>query len=230
MDDKQKQELNEVLKAHHRSKGDVAKSYLKKVRTGAILGVGLDLLFTGGFGTVVAVSAATLPALKAAFRSAAKRGVLIRDDRQQKIKASADVMIVLAEIEVGLSNAFNEATKPFTEKTRESELDVLLLKKNLFLKDAERLSEEARKLAPAIRIVDGGPQNYGTDALTVNIRAWSQRGDFRSKTEIITLDEARAEITQDIAAIEKLRAARAEAHREAERKAREVKRPKGFNI
>lgn len=62
MDKKQKQELNEVLKKYNRTTGDVAKGYARSLGKGAVFGVALDVIFTGGFGTLAAITAASFPA------------------------------------------------------------------------------------------------------------------------------------------------------------------------
>ncbi len=196
MDKKQKQELDEVLKKYTRSKWDTAKSYLRNARTGAILGVGLDLVFTAGFGTVVAVTAAALPAIKGISRTALRMGIMQHGgERGQKVSASADAHMIIADIEFKLANAFSKAAATKLNPST-TELAVSQRVKNEYLGIADEAEEDIRKLSPAFKIVSGGNGGFGTEKFQLLIRR-----DLRQpsdKTVYYTLDETRAIIREKI--------------------------------
>lgn len=191
MDKKQKQEFNAVLKKYHRSKGDIAKSYLRGLGKGAIFGVALDVIFTGGFGTVAAITAATFPTLKAMGRAAVRNGVLLFDKRGQEIKASPDVQIILFEQQLALAAAFNQAVKPKPINPAHTE-------ERKFFSVADEVEEEVRRLRPAIKVVSGGTNNYGTGDYKIMVH---RPRDLNGGTspDLLTLDEARTELKKKIA-------------------------------
>lgn len=219
MDKKQQQELDEVLAKYHRSKKDVAVSYLKKVRTGAILGIGLDLVFTGGFGTVAAVTAAALPGLKAAFRSVAKRNAVWRDPQQQEIKTGPDVMLTLAQIEAMLGYRFREAIRPLPENPKFGELHKAASSVYDFRAFAAEAGKDIAKLVPAITVTGGGRNGYGTDKYVITVAKITDvmvEGDsglhHHKRHEYMTLAEGLALADARLAEAEKLME---EQHRQA---------------
>jgi hypothetical protein len=236
MDKQQQQDLAEVLKKHHRSTLDNVAGYLKKVRTGVILGVGLDLIFTAGFGTVTAVTAAALPGLRAAFRKVAKSNRVWRGPEKQAIEAGPDVMMTLAEIEARLSWIFTAAVKPLPGKPAGRDLAEAETAIRHFRKAAEEAQQDVAKLLPAITITSGGAKGYGTDKFVMVIAdlndAVSKAGDTRSPTlklDYMSIDEAfaRADARQA-----QIGAIREEWRRQAEEAAKPppVIRPRGFNL
>lgn len=232
MNPQEKKDFNEVLKKYKRSRMDVAKSYLKKIRTGAVIGIGLDLMFTAGFGTVAAITAAAFPALKAAFRSAAKHGLLTRDKQQQDIKAGADVVIILADLEYALSNVYKIANTPLKKNPGDTDIEISINAKKVFLKLADEVEADVRKLEPAIKIVSGGQGNYGTEKYQIMVRdEWGTR----NAEQFHTLDETRANTRQQIATLEKTLTENRErekvaAERAAEKAALAAKKKPGFNL
>lgn len=228
MTPQEKKDFDAVLKKYKRSRMDIAKSYLKKIRTGAIIGVGLDLMFTAGFGTVLAISAAALPALKAAFRSAAKHGVLTRDKQQQDIKAGADVVIILADLEFALSNVYKVANTAPRKNAGETEIKTLIEARKVYLKLADEVEADIRKLEPAIKIVSGGNGNYGTEKYQILVR---EEWGTRQPEKFHPLDETRGNMQKQIAELEKTLAENREREKvAAERAAQAAKKKPGFNL
>lgn len=232
MDEQQKRDFDEVLKKYKRSKSELAKSYFRKVRTGAILGIGLDLVFTAGFGTVAVATAAALPTLKAAFRAAANPA--LRSKRQQKISASPDVVLILAEIELKLLADYKTATKAAPKNATEEQLNAAIVTRQNFLQKAEELEQDVNKLIPALKIKNGGENGYGTDKLEIIVR---KENLSRSKDmfDYITLTEARKTVRDDIDKLKQQRDdlhARNEAAAEQSRlqEARDKKAKKGFRL
>lgn len=193
MDKKQKQELNDVLKKYNRSKGQVAGSYLRSLGKGAVVGVVLDVIFTAGFGTLAAITAASYPTLKAMGRGAAKKGLEQLDPRMQKTNAGADAQIILFTLHMKLSDAFNKAvTTPDTRTALGQERIAH------FHDVAAEAKEDVRRLAPSFKIVSGGTNNYGTDEYKLLVRR-TIKGKAGSD-ELLTLDEAAQAIEKKIAA------------------------------
>lgn len=226
MDKKQKQEFNAVLKKYHRSKGDVAKSYFRGLGKGAIFGVALDVIFTGGFGTVAAITAASFPTLKALGRAAVRSGALLFDKRGQSIKASPDVQMILFEQQLALAAAFNQAAKP-------KPIDPAHTEERKFFAVADEVEEEVRKLRPAIKVLSGGTNNYGTAEYKIMVhRPRDMNGG--TNPDLLTLDEARAELKKNIAHKDAVLAAKAQSKPQRtpanDAQAPAPKKRRGFNI
>lgn len=181
MDKKQKQELNEVLKKYKRTTGDVAKGYARSLGKGAVFGVALDVIFTGGFGTLAAITAASFPALKAMGRSTLS-GILQADKRMQKIKASTDIRVILFKQQIDLAAAFNNAVAP-------RPIDPAHTAENKFFSVADLVEEEVRKLRPAFKVVSGAEYKIIVHAPSKNSNAIDQ---------LMTLDEARETLKKKI--------------------------------
>jgi hypothetical protein len=222
MDKKQRQEFNEVLKKYKRSKGEVAGGYVRSLGKGAIFGVALDVIFTGGFGTLAAVTAASFPTLKAMGRAGLSK-ILQADKRMQHIKASTDVRVILFKQQVDLSVAFNNAValRP---------IDPAHIAENKFFSLADVVEEEVRKLRPAIKVVSGGENNYGTDEYKIIVH--TRKKD--EKEAFMTLEQARETLKKKIARddaqlAEDLAKARAPKPANDVKPPAQKKRP-GFNI
>lgn len=181
MDKKQKQELNEVLKKYKRTTGDVAKGYARSLGKGAVFGVALDVIFTGGFGTLAAITAASFPALKAMGRSTLS-SILQADKRMQKIKASTDIRVILFKQQIDLAAAFNNAVAP-------RPIDPAHAAENKFFSVADLVEEEVRKLRPAFKVVSGAEYKIIVRAPSKNSNAIDQ---------LMTLDEARETLKKKI--------------------------------
>ncbi len=181
MDKKQKQELNEVLKKYNRTTGDVAKGYARSLGKGAVFGVALDVIFTGGFGTLAAITAASFPALKAMGRSALS-GILQADKRMQKIKASTDIRVILFKQQIDLAAAFNNAVAP-------RPIDPAHVAEKKFFDVADLVEEEVRKLRPAFKVASGAEYKIIVHA----------PGNSKSTLDqLMTLDEARDTLKKKI--------------------------------
>ena len=181
MDKKQKQELNEVLKKYKRTTGDVAKGYARSLGKGAVFGVALDVIFTGGFGTLAAITAASFPALKAMGRSTLS-SILQADKRMQKIKASTDIRVILFKQQIDLAAAFNNAVAP-------RPIDPAHAAENKFFSVADLVEEEVRKLRPAFKVVSGAEYKIIVHAPSKNSNAIDR---------LMTLDEARETLKKKI--------------------------------
>jgi hypothetical protein len=181
MDKKQKQELNEVLKKYNRTTGDVAKGYVRSLGKGAVFGVALDVIFTGGFGTLAAITAASFPALKAMGRSTLS-SILQADKRMQKIKASTDIRVILFKQQVDLAVAFNNAVAPRT-------IDPAHVAEKKFFDIADLVEEEVRKLRPAFKVVSGAEYK-----IVVHVPGKNKN----TLDELMTLDEARDTLKKKI--------------------------------
>lgn len=182
MDKKQKQELNEVLKKYNRTKGQLASGYVRSLGKGAVFGVALDVIFTGGFGTLAAITAASFPTLKAMGR-AGLSGVLQADKRVQKIKASTDIRVILFKQQVDLATAFNDAVAA-------RPIDPAHVAENKFFAVADLVEEEVRKLRPAFKVVSGAEYKIVVYAPSAN----------KNEThKLMTLDEARDTLKTKIA-------------------------------
>ncbi len=229
MDKKQKQELHEVLKKYKRSKGEIARGYARSLGKGAIFGVALDVIFTGGFGTLAAITAASFPALKAMGRASLGGGLLQLDERLQKIKAGADAQVILFTLQMNLSDAFEKAVKRDERKP----IDPGHALENAFFAYAKEAEEDVRKLRPAFKIVSGGKGKYGTDEYKLMIHRLRDKNEF-TKQRLLTLEEARIEVRNKIDA-EDRQLADDLAEKRAPKPANDVnpaapkKRP-GFNI
>lgn len=224
MDKKQKQELNEVLKKYKRSKGEVAGSYVRSLGKGAVFGVALDVIFTGGFGTLAAITAASFPTLKAMGRAGLSK-ILQADKRMQHIKAGTDVRVILFKQQVNLSVAFNNAVAP-------RPIDPAHVAENKFFSLADVIEEDVRKLRPAIKVVSGGENNYGTDEYKIIVHAAVDKKN--DKDAFMTLEQARETLKKKIARedaqlAEDLAKARAPKPANDSKPAAPKKRP-GFNI
>jgi len=222
MDKKQRQEFNEVLKKYKRSKGEVAGGYVRSLGKGAIFGVALDVIFTGGFGTLAAVTAASFPTLKAMGRAGLSK-ILQADKRMQHIKASTDVRVILFKQQVDLSVAFNNAVAP-------RPIDPAHIAENEFFSLADVVEEEVRKLRPAIKVVSGGENNYGTDEYKIIVHT----GKKDEKEAFMTLEQARETLKKKIAR-DDAQLAEDLAKARAPKPANDVKPPaqkkrRGFNI
>lgn len=222
MDKKQRQEFNEVLKKYKRSKGEVTGGYVRSLGKGAIFGVALDVIFTGGFGTLAAVTAASFPTLKAMGRAGLSK-ILQADKRMQHIKASTDVRVILFKQQVDLSAAFNNAVAP-------RPVDPAHIAENKFFSLADVVEEEVRKLRPAIKVVSGGENNYGTDEYKIIVHT----GKKDEKEAFMTLEQARETLKKKIARddaqlAEDLAKARAPKPANDVKPPAQKKRP-GFNI
>jgi hypothetical protein len=222
MDKKQKQEFNEVLKKYKRSKGEVAGGYVRSLGKGAIFGVALDVIFTGGFGTLAAVTAASFPTLKAMGRAGLSK-ILQADKRMQHIKASTDIRVILFKQQVDLSVAFNNAVAP-------RPIDPAHIAENKFFSLADVVEEEVRKLRPAIKVVSGGENNYGIDEYKIIVHA----GNKDVKEAFMTLEQARETLKKKIAK-DDAQLAEDLAKARAPKPANDVKPPaqkkrRGFNI
>lgn len=192
MDKKQKQELHEVLKKYKRTKAEVASSYVHSFSKGAILGAALDIIFTGGFGTLAAITAASFPALKAMGRSSLS-SILQSDKRTQQIKAGTDVQIILFSTHVNLSAAFDKAIN----RRALQPIDPSHAAENKFFGYAKEVEEDIRKLRHAFKIVSGGTGNYGTDEFKIMVRRIGSSSEF-TKQGLLTLEEARVEVQRKI--------------------------------
>lgn len=228
MTPQEKKDVESVLKKFKRSKGDVFKSYLKKVRTGAILGIGLDLVFTAGFGTLALATTAAIPALKAAFRSAAKHGVVTRDPQQQQIKAGADVVIILFELELMLSKDYKLAMQAPNGTPGSMEMEQAIMLKKMFLATSIAIEDDIRKLGPAIKIVSGGKGNYRTDKYQILVN--EEPLGARKPGGFHTLEEARQTVTDQITVLTKAIDEHKRLEKEAAEKAALAKKRTGFNL
>lgn len=193
MDKKQKQELQEVLKKYNRTKSDIAGGYVRSLGKGAIFGVALDVIFTGGFGTLAAITAASFPTLKAMGRASLGSGILQPDKRVQQIKAGADAQVILFTTQMNLSTAFEKAVS----RSARNPIDPSHALENKFLEYAKEVEEDIRKLRPAFKIVSGGTGGYGTDEFKIMVHRLKPNIDYMKQT-ILTLDEARTQVRQKI--------------------------------
>lgn len=194
MDKKQKQELHEVLKKYKRTKGEVAGGYIRSLGKGAIFGVALDVIFTGGFGTLAAITAASFPALRAMGRSSVS-SLLQSDKRPQVIKAGTDTQIILFTTHINLSAAFDKAIN----RRALQPIDPSHAAEKKFFSYAKEVEEDIRKLRPAFKIVSGGTGNYGTDEFKIMVRRIGSSAEF-TKQGLLTLEEARVEVQKKIEA------------------------------
>lgn len=228
MDKKQKQELHEVLKKYKRTKGEVAGGYIRSLGKGAIFGVALDVIFTGGFGTLAAITAASFPALRAMGRSSIS-SILQSDKRPQVIKAGTDTQIILFTTHISLSAAFDKAIN----RRAHQPIDPGHALEKKFFSYAKEVEEDIRKLRPSFKIVSGGTGNYGTDEFKIMVRRIGSSSEF-TKQGLLTLEEARVEVQRKIEA-EDRELAEALAKKIAPKPANDAKPPApkkrpGFNI
>ncbi len=194
MDKKQKQELHDVLKKYKRTKGEVAGGYIRSLGKGAIFGVALDVVFTGGFGTLAAITAASFPALRAMGR-ASLGSVLQVDKRVQQIKAGTDAQVILFTTQMNLSAAFEKAINRSARKP----IDPGHALEEKFFAYAKEVEEDVRRLRPSFKIVSGGTGNYGTDEFKIMVRRIKRADEF-TKQDLLTLEEARSEVQKKIEA------------------------------
>ncbi|HYD19459.1 MAG TPA: hypothetical protein VEF76_13370 [Patescibacteria group bacterium] len=192
MDKRQKQELDEVLQKYNRPRGAVAKSYLRSLGKGAVVGVAADLLFTAGFGTLAAVTAASYPALKATGRGLLKNLLAKSDTRVQRIEASLDIQLILLKITAKLSSDFHKAVTAKSAIRDPGKTSVAE-----FYAAAAEAREDVRRLSPAFKIVSGGTNNYGTAEYKILVHRLDKTA-IRA-TGILTLDEAIAVIDKKVA-------------------------------
>jgi hypothetical protein len=181
LDKKTKKEIREVIQKYIRVDN---RTFIK--RTGIIsgtligLGLGLDLLLTGGLFSAGTFIMGGLGCGAGVLGSTAVLHDSIKKSRTntaaQTLNCDLDVEGILLTMESSLRRAFGKAAAP----------DAAPEDKDKFLLLADEIERDAKKLSPAFKIVSGGPNGFGTDRYEFII----------DEKKLITIDQARHDVTQ----------------------------------
>jgi hypothetical protein len=181
LDKKTKKEIREVIQKYQ---GTNNRTFIK--RTGIIsgtligLGLGMDLLLTGGLFSIGTFMLGGLGCGAGVLGSTAVLHDSIKKSRinsaAQTLNCDLDVEKTLQKIESSLRCAFSKAVAD--DATQED--------KNKFLLLTDEIGQDVKKLSSAFKIVSGGPNGFGTEKYEFII----------DEKKRLTLDQARHDVNQ----------------------------------
>ncbi len=182
----------EIVAKHKSSVSALVAVYGFTTIVGTIAGLAADLIFTAGFGTVLAIGSGSLTSLTALTHLQAKFGKTTMLSGQV-LSGKTDVGLTVSGIEYGLSKSFEKALAK----------DATLAQAEEFIQKIGIAEADIKSLSPAFKIVADKKRKYGTDKVQLMMRIKEEKEweDDPATYIIHTLEQAREMITEKIGAL-----------------------------